>query len=135
MYAPGMNIGSLDTGSSESNRKIATIKTQGMPIISVNLSEIDVSQVDIGQKSIITFDSLSDKTFSGEIIGVDRIGQTTSGVTQYPAIVKLDTSSAQILPNMTATAKIVIERKNNVLLVPIAAVRKSKRPKHGQYFG
>jgi multidrug efflux pump subunit AcrA (membrane-fusion protein) len=93
-----------------------------MPIVTVNLSEIDVSKVELEQKTTITLDSIPDKTFTGEVIGVDRIGQTTSGVTQYPAIIQLDSSSDQILPNMTATANIIIGVKNNVLLVPSGAV-------------
>ncbi|HUV46801.1 MAG TPA: hypothetical protein VMW29_01575, partial [Candidatus Bathyarchaeia archaeon] len=54
---------------------------------------------------------------------VDRIGSVTSGVTQYPAIIRLDSSSAQILPNMTVTAKIIINRKENVLVIPSSAVQ------------
>jgi RND family efflux transporter MFP subunit len=123
MYAPGMSIGSLDTGTTTSNQKVATIKTEGTPIISVNLSEIDVSRVQLDQKTTIVFDSLENKTFTGKVVGVDRIGQTSSGVTQYPAIIQLDTASEQILPNMTATAKIVIDQKDNALLVPTAAVQ------------
>jgi multidrug efflux pump subunit AcrA (membrane-fusion protein) len=123
MYAEGMSIGSLDTGTSTSNQKIATIKTQGTPIVSVNLSEIDVSKVELGQKATITLDSIPDKTFTGSVIGVDRIGQTTSGVTQYPAILQFDSTSAEILPSMTTTAKIIINRKENVLLVPSGAVQ------------
>jgi macrolide-specific efflux system membrane fusion protein len=123
MFVEGMSVGSLDTGSTTSNQKVATIRTEGVPIVSVNLSEIDVSRVEIGQKAIITLDSIPDKTFTGEVVGVDRIGQTTSGVTQYTAIIQLDSSSPEILPNMAATASIVIERKDDVLLVPSSVVQ------------
>jgi len=123
MYVEGMSIGSLDTGSTTSNQKVATIKTEGTPIVSVNLSEIDVSQVELDQKATVTLDSIPDKTFTGKIVGVDRIGQTTSGVTQYPTIIQLDSSSEQILPNMAVTANIVIDRKDNVLLVPSSVIQ------------
>jgi len=123
MYAEGMSIGALDTGSTTSNQKVATIKTEGMPIISVNLSEIDVFRTEIGQKATIIIDSISDKTFTGRVIGVDRIGQTGSGVTQYPAIIQFDSSPDQVLPNMAVTANIVIDRKDNVLLVPSGVVQ------------
>ena len=123
MFAEGMSIGTLDSGSTTSNQKVATIKTEGMPIVSVNLSEIDVSKVKLEQKATITLDSIPDKTFTGKVIGIDRIGQTTSGVTQYPAIIQLDSSSGEILPNMTVTANIVIDRKDNVLLVPSGVIQ------------
>jgi HlyD family secretion protein len=123
MYAPGMTIGSLDTGTNTSNVKVATIKTTGNPIVSVNLSEIDVSKVSLDQKATIILDSIPDKTFTGRVIGVDRIGSVTNGVTQYPAIIQLDSSAAMILPNMTVTANILIDKKDNVLLVPVEAVQ------------
>jgi macrolide-specific efflux system membrane fusion protein len=124
MYAEGMSIGTLDTGSTTSNQKVATIQTEGMPIVTVNLSEIDVSRVAIGQKATIIIDSLPDKTFTGKVIGVDRIGQTSSGVTQYPANLQLDSSAVEILPNMAVTANIIIERKDNALLVPSGVMQK-----------
>ena len=132
MFAEGMSIGTLDTGNTTSNQKIATIQTEGMPIVSVSLSEIDVSKVELGQKATVTLDSIPDKTFTGAVIGVDRIGQTTSGVTQYPAIIQFDSSSAEILPSMTATAKIIINRKENVLLVPSSAVQSQDGQTHVQ---
>jgi multidrug efflux pump subunit AcrA (membrane-fusion protein) len=102
---------------------VATVETEGMPIVSVDLSEIDVSRVQIGQKATISIDSIPDKTFAGKVIGVDRIGETVSGVTQYPAIIQLDSSSDEILPNLTASASIIIERKNDVLLVPSGVIQ------------
>lgn len=122
MYAEGMSIGSLDTGASTSNQKVANIQTEGMPIVSVNLSEIDASQVKLGKKATIILDSIPDKTFTGEVVGVDRIGEITSGVTQYPAIIQLDSSAEEILPNMTVTANIIVETKSDVLTVPLTAI-------------
>ncbi len=45
MFAEGMSIGTLDTGNTTSNQKVASIKTEGTPIVSVNLSEIDFEYV------------------------------------------------------------------------------------------
>jgi len=123
MYVEGMSIGSLDTGNSESNQKVATIKTEGLPVLSVNLSEVDVFNVLLGQKAIITIDSVSGKTFSGEVAGVDRIGITSNGVTQYEAIIKLSLAAEQILPNMAVTANIIIDHNDEALLVPSSAVK------------
>ncbi|MFC1647115.1 efflux RND transporter periplasmic adaptor subunit [Patescibacteria group bacterium] len=123
MFAEGMSIGTLDTGNATSNQKIATVQTEGTPVVSVNLSEIDVFKVQLDQKVTIVLDSFPDKTYTGIVIGVDRIGQITSGVTQYPAIIRLDLTSPEILPNMTATANIIINTKTDVLLVPSAGIK------------
>jgi RND family efflux transporter MFP subunit len=122
--AEGMNIGAAETASgARANQRIATIGTKGLPIATFNISEIDVSLVKPGQKAIITIDSLPDITFTGKVVSVDRVGSATSGVVSYPVIIKFDTGSDQILPNMTASVSIIIESKNDVLLVPSSAVQ------------
>lgn len=111
------------TSGTRTGQRIASIIKEGKPLISVNLSEIDVPSVQVGQKATITFDSIADKTFTGIVTAIDRTGSTTSNVTSYPAIITLDSGSDQILPNMATTANIITEVKNDVLTVPVSAVK------------
>lgn len=122
--AEGMNIGAEETASgSRANQRIATIATGGLPIATFNVSEIDVSLIKPGQKATITLDSITDKTFTGKVVSVDRVGTTANNVTTYSVIIQFDTSSDQILPHMAVTANIVINRKDSVLLVPSSAIQ------------
>lgn len=121
-YAPGMIIGGSSTNTSQ---RVAVIRTEGTPIASFNLSELDVPVVKVGQKATITLDSLPDKTFTGKVVSVDRLGTTSNGVTNYPVIIQFDAASEEVLPNMAASANIIIETKGNVLLVPSSAIQKS----------
>lgn len=106
-----------------SSQRVAVIQNEANPILTFNITEIDVPKIKIGEKATITLDSLSGKTFTGEVVSVDRIGIVSSGVTNYVVIIRLDTASSEILPNMAATASIIIETKNDVLLVPSAAIQ------------
>lgn len=123
---PGMTLSggasSSSTNTSSSNRA-AVIRAKGEPLASFNLSEIDVARVKIGQKATVKLDSLTEKTFTGKIASVDRIGSVTSGVTNYPVIIKFDTESLDVLPNMSATANIILEVKDDVLLISSGAIR------------
>lgn len=111
------------TGSSTSTaQRVAVIKGTSLPIVNVNLTEIDVPRVLVGQKATITFDSIPDKTFTGVVATVDRIGSTVSNVTGYGVNIKLDTDSPEILPNMAASANIITQTKSDVLIVPSSAV-------------
>lgn len=124
-FVAGMTIGSQSTTTdTRTSQKVVVIKSEGKPMASFNLSEIDVSLVETGQKATITLDSIPDKTFTGKVVSVDKVGTVTGGVTNYPALIQFDTGSDQILPNMTATAEIIIEAKENVLWVPSQAIRK-----------
>ena len=118
----GMVLESANSTTSINSQRVAVIKGDSLPVISVSLSEIDVPKVAVGQKVIITLDSISDKTFTGIVATVDRVGATTSNVTSYSAKIKLDSSSTEILPNMAATANIVLETKTDVLKAPSSAV-------------
>ena len=123
---PGMILtNSLGVTSISSNR-VAVISFQGNPIATFNLSEVDVNRVKQGQKATITLDSLPGKTFTGKVMTVDKIGTVSSGVTNYAVIISFETSSPEILPNMAATANIIIETKNNALIVPSTAVQTNK---------
>ncbi len=79
-------------------------------------------RVKIGQKSSITFDSITGKNFTGIVATVDRIGTTSSNVTSYGVNIKLDANSDLILPNMAATAGIIIDTATDVLSVPTGSL-------------
>lgn len=117
--AEGMNINSGATTST----RIAIIQSEGTPIATFNLSEIDIPKVKIGKKATIKLDSISDKTFTGKVVSVDKIGTVSSGVTSYPVTIKFDTKVEEILPNMSAIANIILDSKDDVLLVPSGAIQ------------
>ncbi|OGM11662.1 hypothetical protein A2W13_03920 [Candidatus Woesebacteria bacterium RBG_16_36_11] len=128
----GMNLSSTSssTSSQGSGQRVAVIVIKGTPIASFNISEVDVSKVTQGQKTTIILDSISDKTFTGKVVSVDKMGVTSNGVTNYPVIIQFDTESTDILPNMAATANIILESKSGVLIVPSSAVTSANG--HGQ---
>lgn len=136
IYAPisgtvsglSLQIGSVINSQSSSNtsattNKIANIKTDALPTLSINLTEIDVPKVKIGDKATITFDAFSDKTFTGKVISIDMVGSVSSGVTNYPTVILLDTKSNEILPNMGVSANIITNTKDEVLLISTSAVK------------
>jgi len=136
VYAPisgtvtglSLQIGSVltaqsNTSGTATSQKIASIQTDASPVISVNLTQIDTPKVKVGNKATLTFDAFPGKTFTGKVISIDTIGSVSSGVTTYPAVIKLDTEVPEIFSNMTASANIITQIKNDVLLVPSSAVQ------------
>jgi len=128
---PGMTLTSSSSTSSTSGtssgngQRVAVVQTEGTPLATFNISEVDVSKIVQGQKATITLDSISGKTFTGKVLTVDKIGTTTSNVTNYPVIVQFDSTAPEILPNMAANANIILDTKDQVLLVPNAAITSS----------
>jgi macrolide-specific efflux system membrane fusion protein len=121
---PGMDLATATTSSGNvTSQSVAIIETSGLPLISVNVSEIDVPSVQQGQKATVTFDSIPNKTFTGKVVSVNRIGSVSSGVTNYPVIIQFDTEIPELLPNMTASANIIVDTVSDALLVPTTAVQ------------
>ncbi len=103
--------------------RIAVVRSSGNPIATFNVSEVDVNRIKPGQKATITLDSIPGKTFTGRVMTVDKIGTVSSGVTNYPVVILFDANAPEILPNMAATANIIIDSKPGVLLVPSDAIQ------------
>lgn len=112
-----------NSSGSASSQKIASIKTNAAAQLKVNLTEIDVVNVKIGNKATITFDALPGKTYTGEVISIDTIGATSSGVTIYPAVIGLDAEIPEILPNMAVNSKIITKVLDNMIIVPSGAIQ------------
>lgn len=126
IYDVGMIIGNAasDNSTNNSGTKIATIKNENSIFGKFTVSEIDVSKIKPGQKATIVVDALGDKNFTGEVIAIDKTGEVSSSVVSYPLTIKFDSSSEEILPNMSATANIIVNKKINTLTVPSASIVK-----------
>ncbi len=86
-----------------------------------------------GQQATFTVDAFPGKTFPASITRVDlgsnlsaqttTTTTTTAQVVSYGATLSVGNADQQLRPGMTATADIVTNARNNVLLVPNAALR------------
>jgi macrolide-specific efflux system membrane fusion protein len=122
---PGMTVSATlnSQGTAAVSQKIASVITGNQAVAQFSLSEIDVNKVKDGQKATITLDALPDMTFTGSVVGIDTSGVVSSGVTNYPITIQFDSPIEKILPNMSASANIITDSKDNVLLVPSAAIQ------------
>jgi RND family efflux transporter MFP subunit len=126
---PGAVIGA-SSASSAASSSAASSTSKLFSIVdfhslkaSITVSEADVSNIALGQSATLTFDALPDKTLTGSVSNVDTLGTTTSGVTTYGVDIALDSLDPALKPGMTVSASIITKTKDNVLLVPNAAVQ------------
>ncbi|MCP5523005.1 MAG: efflux RND transporter periplasmic adaptor subunit [Verrucomicrobiales bacterium] len=99
--------------------------------LQVDVDEADVGQVKEGQVATFTVDAYPDVSFPASITQVRYGSQTVEGVVTYKAVLKVDNSSLALRPGMTATAVITVNQRENVLLVPNAALRFAPRTVSG----
>ncbi len=91
--------------------------------IKVTLAEVDIAKVKTGQTAQLTLDALTGKTYSAQVQTVAPVGTVTQGVVNYPVTLVVQNVDGAIKPGMTANAAIVVERRENVLMIPNRAVR------------
>jgi len=89
----------------------------------VDVDEADVGQVIKGQAATFTVDAHPDRTFPARITQVRYGSQTVNGVVTYKTVLNVDNSNLSLRPGMTATADITINKVENAILVPNAALR------------
>ena len=93
----------------------------------VSVDEADVGRVRAGQKATFAVDAYPDRTFSAQIKDVHYGAQEVDGVITYETVLNVDNADASLRPGMTATANIVAEEVEDVVLVPNAALRFTPR--------
>jgi HlyD family secretion protein len=82
-----------------------------------------VSRVGKGQQATFTVDAYPDRSFPATIREVSFASKAVEGVVTYEAVLDVDNSDLLLRPGMTATADITVERIDDALLVPNAALR------------
>lgn len=91
--------------------------------LQVDVDEADVGQVKAGQQATFTVDAYPDRAFPAGITRVNYGSQTAEGVVTYQAVLRVENADLSLRPGMTATATITVNRVENALLVPNAALR------------
>jgi len=89
------------------------------------IDEIDIASVRLGQEVDITLDALPDKEVSGSVTFISQIGTVQAGVVSYKTTITLENPDEELRDGMSATAEIIDERRENVLLVPNRAIQGS----------
>ena len=91
----------------------------------VSVDELDITSVEVGQNVELAMDAITDHTYAGTVSKISQIGTATSGVTVYDVTLTIE-GDDQLKLGMNGTATILVEERENVLLVPIAALNTSR---------
>lgn len=88
-----------------------------------NVDEADIGQVKVGQRVTFTVDAYPDDIFSGTVTQVRLNPTTTSNVVTYEVIVNAPNPELKLIPGMTANLTIYTLELNDVLAVPLKALK------------
>jgi len=92
-------------------------------LVDVQIPEVDINRVEIGNPVRLTFDAITGKEYSGNVVKVGRVGITGQGIVNFMITIELDDPDEAVLPGMTAAVSVIVKQIENALLIPNQAVR------------
>lgn len=115
---------SVVEGSSSNSSSLFTIAEDlNQMQIEAQVDEVDIASISKGQSVRFSVEALPDESFSGKVRMIRLTPETTDNVVSYSVVIDVDNSEGALLPGMTAEVDFIVERKEDVFLVPNAALR------------
>ncbi len=91
--------------------------------VDTNTSESDIGNVKVGNAATFTVDAYPKRVFEGTIGQVRQSPQTVQNVVTFDAVVSVDNEDLALMPGMTASTRIIVANRNDVIRVPNQALR------------
>lgn len=89
------------------------------------VDEVDIGRVKVGQEGFFSVDAFPGKEFHGRVTAIYPQAVIQNDVVTYDCIIRIDTPYDGLLrPQMTATVTILVESKEDVLVLPVNAVKR-----------
>lgn len=91
--------------------------------VDTNVSESDIGNVRPGQSAPFRVEGFPNRSFTGIVSQVRQAPQTVQNVVTYDVVVTVDNRELLLKPGMTATVRVITEKREHVLRVPNQALR------------
>jgi HlyD family secretion protein len=91
--------------------------------VDTNVSESDIGGVAVDQPVVFHVDAYPGKDFHGKVVQVRNAPTTVQNVVTYDVVIGVENPNLELRPGMTATATITTAERDDVLRIPLAAMR------------
>lgn len=91
--------------------------------VDTNVDEADIGRVRVGQDAAFTVDAFPGEIFKGKVVQIRQAPMNVQNVITYDAVIGVANPDFKLFPGMTANVKILVDRQENVLKIPNAALR------------
>jgi len=136
VIAPSKGIGIITKNWNSGNKyQVGDQCWPGAPIIqlpdlsalkaTIKINEVDIAKISTGLEVQIRPDAFSDSTFTGVVSTVANLAVNkdfTSKIKVFPVEILLNETDKNLLPGLTVSCRIIVDKIENVLFVPKDAV-------------
>ena len=88
-----------------------------------SVNEADIGRIKVGDPATFTVDAFSGKVFHGVVSQIRLNATMVQNVVTYTVVVDTDNPGGKLLPYLTAQTDFLVAKRENVLMVPNAALR------------
>lgn len=108
-------------GEQASGPVVEMLDTNSLEVI-LNVDEVDLGRLQTGQEAVITLETWPDVEIPSQIAAIAPSASDGGGTVSYDVHLALGDTDLPVLVGMTANAALITANRENVLLVPNAAV-------------
>src|SRR3990172_2685778 len=91
--------------------------------VETSIDEADIGKVREGMEAAFTVDAFPGESFRGQVVQLRKAPQVVQNVVTYIVVIAVANPQRKLIPGMTANVKLVVDRRENALKVPNAALR------------
>ncbi|MDR0998209.1 MAG: efflux RND transporter periplasmic adaptor subunit, partial [Treponema sp.] len=120
-----INEGDTVVDSSSSNSTSIFTLAENLEEMQIEswVGELDIASIYEGQEARFTLESLPGRVFAGTVESKRLMPSVQDNVVSYKVIISVRNRDGILLPGMTCAVEFIEERKEDILLVPNAALR------------
>ena len=120
-----INVGDtvVDSSSNNSTSIFTLAENLREMQIEAGVGELDVTSIRKGQAVRFTLESLPGRNFTGVVETLRMVPVVSNNVVSYTVIINVENQDGSLLPGMTCAVDFIVERGENILTVPNAALR------------
>jgi HlyD family secretion protein len=90
------------------------------------VNETDIGNVKPGQQATVVVDAYPDRQFRGSVEKIEPVATVDQSVTQFPVLISIANEDGLLMPGMNGEVTILVEEQDDVLAVPIDAIRTTR---------
>jgi HlyD family secretion protein len=120
-----INVGDTVVDSSNNNSTSIFVLAENLREMQIDaiVGELDIASIHKGQLVRFSLESLPGRVFTGVVDILRMVPVTSNSVVSYTVIINVENPDGSLMPGMTCAVDFIIERHENVLTVPNAALR------------
>jgi len=117
--------GDTINSGTNANTVLMVVADLSKMVFNMKIDELDIAKVQLGLMADITVDALPNEKYVGEVTKIASEGVSANGVTTYEVEITIN-EPKNLRPTMNVNANIVVNKKADVIVVPISAVNNLK---------